>query len=83
MCVQTSRKTGGPSINLYTDKRTGVFKVTIIATECIYHAIGDWFTLQGEAMVVYEDPEAAKAAINWFNGNCKTDCMTLFWDWTQ
>ncbi len=34
--------------------------------------------LQGEAMVVYEDPEAAKAAINWFNGMYVTQtCCVL------
>ena len=26
------------------------------------------FSSQGEAMITYEDPQAAKAAIDWFNG---------------
>ena len=30
--------------------------------------ISFFFFFQGEAMVAYDDPPAAKAAIEWFNG---------------
>lgn len=34
--IKTSRKTGGPSINLYNDKRTGAFKVGFIRSIIIW-----------------------------------------------
>ena len=30
---------------------------------------------KGEAMITYDDPQAAKAAIEWFNGMSTSDCV--------
>ena len=39
-----------------------------------------WYlSSQGEAMITYEDPQAAKAAIDWFNGEfhkCSGTCLS-------
>ena len=32
-------------------------------------------SLQGEAMISYDDPQAAKAAIEWFNGKLAVTCL--------
>lgn len=65
--LQFNRKTQKPSITLYTDKKTGKFKVGLQLV-VIENKLKLSSFLQGEALVVYEDPSAAKAAIEWFNG---------------
>lgn len=46
-----------------TDKRTGLPKVWIYKDK-------NTGVPKGEATITFDDPETAKAAINWFDGRC-------------
>ncbi len=71
--LQTDRRTHEPMINMYKNKSTMMFKVNDkFPHSCFPTSPSPPLPPQGEAMITYDDPHSAKAAIEWFNGEHMT-----------